>query len=111
VPIGIIIKEPMPRSAIHPGEHLADAMEAVGLTPTQLSRDLQVPPNRITAILQGQRGITADTALRLARYFGTSPAFWMNLQQLYELRLAEAELKEVLESIPQRETAKLGDPA
>jgi antitoxin HigA-1 len=101
----------MARSAIHPGEHLADAIEAVGLTATQLARDLQVPPNRITAILQGQRGISADTALRLARYFGTSPAFWMNLQQLYELRLAEAEIKEVLESIPQRETAKLDDPA
>jgi antitoxin HigA-1 len=101
----------MARSAIHPGEHLADAMEAVGLTAAQLARDLQVPPNRITAILQGQRGITADTALRLARYFGTSPAFWMNLQQLHDLRLAEAEIKEVLESIPQRETAKLEDPA
>jgi addiction module HigA family antidote len=76
-----------------------------------LARDLQVPPNRITAILQGQRAITADTALRLARYFGTSAAFWMNLQQLYDLRLAEAEIKKVLESIPQREIAKLEDPA
>jgi len=101
----------MARNAIHPGEHLADAMEAVGLTATQLARDLQVPPNRITAILQGQRAITADTALRLARYFGTSAAFWMNLQQLYDLRLAEAEIKKVLESIPQREIAKLEDPA
>jgi addiction module HigA family antidote len=101
----------MVRNAIHPGEHLADAMEAMGLTATQLARDLQVPPNRITAILQGQRAITADTALRLARYFGTSAAFWMNLQQLYDLRLAEAEIKKVLESIPQREIAKLEDPA
>jgi addiction module HigA family antidote len=101
----------MARNAIHPGEHLADAMEAMGLTATQLARDLQVPPNRITAILQGQRAITADTALRLARYFGTSAAFWMNLQQLYDLRLAEAEIKKVLESIPQREIAKLEDPA
>ena len=101
----------MARNAIHPGEHLADAMEAMGLTATQLARDLRVPPNRITAILQGQRAITADTALRLARYFGTSAAFWMNLQQLYDLRLAEAEIKKVLESIPQREIAKLEDPA
>jgi addiction module HigA family antidote len=101
----------MARNAIHPGEHLADAMEAMGLTATQLARGLQVPPNRITAILQGQRAITADTALRLARYFGTSAAFWMNLQQLYDLRLAEAEIKKVLESIPQREIAKLEDPA
>jgi addiction module HigA family antidote len=101
----------MARSAIHPGEHLADAIQAIGLTATQLARDLQVPPNRITAILQGQRAITADTALRLARYFGTSAAFWMNLQQLYELRLAEAEIKEVLELIPQREAAEMEDPA
>ena len=96
----------MARSAIHPGEHLADAIEATGVTATQLARDLQVPPNRITAILQGQRAITADTALRLARYFGTSAAFWMNLQQLYDLRLAEAQIREILEKIPQRETAE-----
>ena len=99
----------MARTAIHPGEHLADAIEAVGITATQLARDLQVPPNRITAILQGQRAITADTALRLARYFGTSAAFWMNLQQIYDLRLAEAEIREILEKIPQRERAELED--
>jgi addiction module HigA family antidote len=87
------------RSAIHPGEHLADAIAAIGITATQLARDLRVPPNRITAILQGQRGITADTGLRLARYFSTSAAFWMNLQQLYDLRVAEAEIGEVLEKI------------
>jgi addiction module HigA family antidote len=95
----------MSRSAIHPGEHLADAIAAIGTTASQLARDLQVPPNRITAILQGRRGITADTALRLARYFGTSAAFWMNLQQLYDLRLAEAEITKILDEIPQREDA------
>ena len=99
----------MARSAIHPGEHLADAIEALGITAAQLARDLQVPPNRITAILQGQRAITADTALRLARYFATSAAFWMNLQQLYDLRVAEAEIGEILQKIPQRDTAELGD--
>lgn len=97
----------MPRSAIHPGEHLADAMEALGVTAAQLARDLQVPPNRITAILQGRRGVTADTALRLARYFGTSAEFWMNLQQIHDLRMAEAEIGETLEKIPQREGAEL----
>jgi antitoxin HigA-1 len=99
----------MARSAIHPGEHLADAIAAMGITATHLARDLQVPPNRITAILHGQRAITADTALRLARYFGTSAAFWMNLQQLYDLRLAELEIGEILEKIPQRDTAELAD--
>ena len=99
----------MARTAIHPGEHLAEAIAAVGITATQLARDLKVPPNRITAILQGQRAITADTALRLARYFGTSAAFWMNLQQIYDLRLAEAEIREILEKIPQRERAGLAD--
>jgi antitoxin HigA-1 len=95
----------MSRSAIHPGEHLADAIAAIGTTAAQLVRDLQVPPNRITAILQGRRAITADTALRLARYFGTSAAFWMNLLQLHDLRLAEAELTKILGKIPQREDA------
>ena len=97
----------MARSAIHPGEHLVEAIQALGITATQLARDLQVPPNRITAILQGQRGITADTALRLARYFGTSAHFWMNLQQLHDLRLAEAEIGQILKNIPRREGAEL----
>ena len=81
----------MARSAIHPGEHLAEAINAIGITAAQLARDIRVPPNRITGILHFTRAITADTALRLARYFGTSAAFWMNLQQLYELRRAEQE--------------------
>src|SRR5215472_8222939 len=97
----------MARGAIHPGEHLAEAIEAIGITATQLARDLHVPPNRITAILQGHRAITADTALRLARYFATSAAFWMNLQQLYDLRVAEAEIGGILEQIPQRQKAAL----
>ena len=79
----------MARSAIHPGEHLADAIAAAGITATQLARDLEVPPNRITGILHFTRGITADTALRLGRYFGISAAFWMNLQRTYDLRRAE----------------------
>jgi addiction module HigA family antidote len=95
----------MPRTAIHPGAHLADAIAGLGLTATQLARDLKVPPNRITAILQGRRSITADTALRLARYLATSPTFWMNLQQLYDLRVAEEAIGDVLADIPQRKRA------
>jgi antitoxin HigA-1 len=105
----ITIENPMPRSAIHPGEHLADAITALGIGATQLARELRVPPNRITAILQGHRAITADTALRFARFFGTSAAFWMNLQQLYDLRLAEREIEGILQQIPQREGADLED--
>ena len=92
----------MARSAIHPGEHLADAITAIGGTAAQLARDIGVPPNRITGILHGMRSITADTALRLGRYFGTSAAFWMNLQQIYDLRKAEQELGASLSQIQSR---------
>src|ERR1700751_3177689 len=77
----------MPRNPIHPGEHLAEELRELGITAAELSRQIDVPVNRITGIIHGQRGITADTALRLAHWFGTTPQFWMNLQQLYELRL------------------------
>jgi addiction module HigA family antidote len=79
----------MPRIPTHPGEHLKDAITAAGITARQLALDIEVPANRITAILHGRRAVTADTALRLGRYFGTSAEFWLNLQQLYELRAAE----------------------
>jgi antitoxin HigA-1 len=67
----------MPPTATHPGEHLADAIGALGITAAQLARDIQVPPIGVRGILHGARAITADTALRLARYFGTSAEFWM----------------------------------
>lgn len=76
---------------VHPGEILGDEMEELGLSANSLANALAVPANRITAILKGQRGVTADTALRLARYFGTSPQFWLNLQKTFELRQAEKE--------------------
>ncbi len=74
---------------VHPGEILRDELDELEMSPHALAKALVVPPNRITAILKGQRGITADTALRLSRYFGTTPQFWMNLQQTFELRTAE----------------------
>ncbi len=79
----------MPVTAIHPGEHLAEEIEALNMSAAELARQLKVPTNRITEILNGQRAITGDTALRLGHYFGTSAEFWLNLQSLYELRLAE----------------------
>ena len=92
----------MARSAIHPGEHLAEAIGAMGITAAQLARDIKVPANRVTGILHFSRAVTADTALRLGRYFGTSPEFWMNLQQIYELRRAEQELGDDIKAIPRR---------
>jgi addiction module HigA family antidote len=80
----------MPRIAIHPGEHIADELEAQGLSASELARILHIPANRLTEIIRGRRGISADTALRLAWWLGTSPEYWMNLQRNYELRLAEA---------------------
>ena len=79
----------MARTAIHPGEHLAEQLEALNLSATGLDRNLAVPVNRITEIVNGERLITGDTALRLGHFFGTSAEFWLNLQKLYELRLAE----------------------
>jgi antitoxin HigA-1 len=75
---------------VHPGEILRqDVLEELGLSANALARALHVPANRITAILHERRGITADTALRLARFLGTTPQFWLNLQTAYELRTAE----------------------
>lgn len=79
----------MPRNPIHPGEFLADELAALNMTPTELAHILHVPPNRIYQILNGKRAITADTALRLSQWFGTSAEMWLNLQKLYELRIAE----------------------
>ena len=99
----------MARSAIHPGEHLAEAMEALGITAAQLARDIRVPANRVTGIVHGTRAVTADTALRLGRYFRTSAEFWMNLQQLYELRRAADRLGAAIEAIP-RGRPRAADP-
>src|SRR5689334_1563827 len=90
----------MARNPIHPGEHLSEALENLGVSPTELDRAVEVPANRISGILHVRRAITADTALRLGRYFGTSQAFWMNLQELYELRVAEHEIGDLIKEMP-----------
>ena len=77
---------------VHPGEALQEILKEAGLTANALALGLRVPANRITANLNGERGITADTALRLARYFGTSAQMWMNLQATYDLDVAEDDL-------------------
>lgn len=85
---------------IHPGEHLAEELEVLGMRAAELARQLRVPTNRITEILNGQRAITGDTALRLAHFFGTSAEFWLNLQSLYELRLAEQKAAKSINALP-----------
>ena len=76
------------RVPIHPGEHLADILSEAGLSANALALKIRVPANRITAIVSGRRGISADTALRLAKFFGTSIEFWMNLQSRYDVDMA-----------------------
>src|SRR5438445_7664320 len=90
----------MARRAIHPGEHLAEELEALDMSAAELARRLKVPTNRVTEILNGQRAVSGDTALRLAHFFGTTPQFWLNLQSLYELRLAEAKSGKAIKKLP-----------
>jgi addiction module HigA family antidote len=90
----------MALTAIHPGEHLAEELKELGMSASELARKLDVPTNRITGILNGQRAVTGDTALRLAHFFGTSAEFWLNLQSLYELRVAEKKAGKSIKALP-----------
>ena len=96
----------MTRPPIHPGEILADELSELGVTPTELSRQIAVPANRITQIIKGQRSITGDTALRLGHWFRMNPQFWLNLQSAHDIRRAENEAGEEIRRLPTRpETA------
>ena len=90
----------MALTAIHPGEHLAEELEALEMSAAELARKIDVPTNRVTQILNGTRAITGDTALRLAHFFGTSAQFWLNLQSLYALRLAQEKVGKSLKGLP-----------
>jgi antitoxin HigA-1 len=92
----------MARTPIHPGEILADELREIRLSAAQLARTIAVPANRISQIIAGKRAITADTALRLAQYFGTSADFWMNLQKIYDLDVARKAIGKTISRIPQR---------
>lgn len=101
----------MARTPIHPGEILADELEELGVSPTELSRQIRVPANRISQIINGKRSITGDTALRLAHWFGTSPQFWMNLQALYDVRIAEEDAGTEIKTLPTKpEKSPTGQP-
>ena len=90
----------MALTVIHPGEHLAEELEALHMSAAELARKIKVPTNRVTQILNGTRAITGDTALRLAHFFGTSAEFWLNLQSLYELRLAQKKAGKSIQALP-----------
>ncbi len=90
----------MALTAIHPGEQLAEELRELKMSAAELARKLAVPTNRITGILNGRRAITGDTALRLAHFFGTSAEFWLNLQSLYELRIAQGKVGKSIKALP-----------
>ncbi|HVE49006.1 MAG TPA: HigA family addiction module antitoxin [Casimicrobiaceae bacterium] len=90
----------MARTPIHPGEILAEELDELGVSPTELSRQIRVPANRISQIINGKRAITGDTALRLGHWFGTHPQFWMNLQALFDVRVAEHEAGKEIRALP-----------
>ena len=87
-------------AAIHPGEHLSEELQALDMSAAELARKIGVPTNRITQILHGTRSITGDTALRLGHFFGTSAQFWLNLQSLYDLRIAEQRAGKAIKALP-----------
>jgi addiction module HigA family antidote len=87
-------------TAIHPGEHLAEELEALHMSAAELARKLDVPTNRVTQILKGTRAITGDTALRLGHFFGTSAQFWLNLQSLYDLKVAQEKTGKSIKALP-----------
>jgi addiction module HigA family antidote len=97
----------MAQLAIHPGEHLAEELQTLKMSAAELARQLKVPTNRITEILNGERAITGDTALRLAHFFGTGAQFWLNLQSLYELRLATQKAGSTIARLPTLKSLRL----
>jgi addiction module HigA family antidote len=93
--------------AIHPGEHLAEELDALNMSAAELARKMDVPTNRVTQILNGARGITGDTAWRLAHFFASSAQFWLHLQTLYDLRGAHQKSGKSIKTLP---TLKRSEP-
>jgi len=92
----------MSRPSVHPGKVLAEELKSLGVTPTELARQINVPPNRISQIINGKRAITGDTALRLAHWFGTGPEFWMDLQTAHDVRTAAEHAGDEIAALPTR---------
>jgi antitoxin HigA-1 len=96
----------MDRPAVHPGEVLADELNELDVTATELSRQIGVPANRISQIIQGKRAVTGDTALRLGHWFQTSAQFWLNLQMAYDLWQASEEFGREIAALPTKSTVR-----
>lgn len=90
----------MSHQVSHPGKVLADELASIGVSPTELARQIDVPPNRISQIINCKRAITGDTAIRLAHWFGTCPELWLNLQAAYELHQARRHLGSSIRRLP-----------
>lgn len=91
------------KRVVHPGLILKDELEEFDITPTELARQIDVPPNRISQIISGKRSITGDTALRFGHWFGVDPAFWLNLQAQFELATADRETGDIIRKLPTKE--------
>lgn len=93
--------------AVHPGEVLKDELDTLGVTPTELARQIAVPPNRISQIVAGKRAVSGDTALRLGHWFGTDPQFWLNLQSAYDISIAAKKAGREIAKLPVRGNATI----
>lgn len=93
----------------HPGEVLREELEVLGVTPTELARQIKVPVNRLSQIISKKRSVTGDTALRLGHWFGMDPQFWINLQSQYDLVMARHEAGTTIDALPTRKAALFGD--
>jgi antitoxin HigA-1 len=98
------------KRAVHPGEILKDELEELGVTPTELARQIDVPPGRVCQIVGGKRAITGDTALRLGHWFGTDPQFWLNLQVQFDLAVADRQTGQAIRHLPTRSGATVPQP-
>lgn len=106
--LSIEMRSDVSKAPVHPGQYLADELKEIGVTPTELARQIDVPPNRLSEIIRGRRSITGDTALRLSHWFGTTPQFWMNLQSAYDVRVAAMRAGEAIGRLPRRGETGLG---
>lgn len=97
----------MLKRAAHPGEILKDELDEIGVSPTELARQINVPANRVSQIINGKRAITGDTALRFGHWFRTDPEFWMNLQAQFDLIVAERQAGDLINILPTRDSGKL----
>lgn len=94
--------------AVHPGKILKAKLDKLGVTSTEIARQIGVPPNRISMIINEKRSITGDTALRLGHWFRNEPQFWLNLQNQYDLAMAEQDMGEVIRKLPKNNMLKKG---